>query len=244
MTDNFRESEFPMSGLNVRFRSQPRHGMAESIQCISLPGLAFAATLIAAVTFSSSQSWANNNSATLAVADYALSTAIHSHPPQIVSAADVVNAIATPSVNHADLKIGINIGGDLRYPRLALFINELSYKETCVDFSTKKDQYPTALRCPATAIALWQELPGVLSRSREAVAAAATSGKAVSGSNVIRSFAGANLNFLKNPTFRSGRGGVVTLVANLKVDGMDARLHICILFPTTVAGIPSQVSCS
>jgi hypothetical protein len=186
---------------------------------------------------------AARSSDVLAVADYAFSTANHSRPPQIVTAADVANAEATTSVNKAKLALGINIGQVLDYPRLVLFVNGVSYRQTCVNFPVEVGQPPTAIPCPAKAIAIWQELPFVLNESRGAVAAAASSGRTVSGADVTQFFIGSNDKFLKTPTFRAGQGGVVTIIVKLKFNSTLTTSQICIQFPKTEAGIPIQVAC-
>jgi hypothetical protein len=186
---------------------------------------------------------ATSSSDVLAVADYAFSTANHARPPQIVTAADVANAVATASVNKAKLTLDINIGEVLGYPRLVLFMNGATYQQTCVDFPVKVGQSPTVIPCPAKTIVAWQELPFVLNASRSAVAAAATGGRAVSGADVVRFFAGGNYRFLKTPTFRAGQGGVVTIIWKMKFNGALTVSNVCIQFPKTEAGIPIQVAC-
>jgi hypothetical protein len=186
---------------------------------------------------------AAGSSGVLAVADYAFSTANHSRPPQIVTAADVANAVATVSVNKASLTLDINIGEILGYPRLVLFMNGSTYKQTCVDFPVKIGQSPTVIPCPAEAIAAWTELPFVLNASRSAVADAALSGRAVSGADITPFFNGSNYKFLKTPTFRAGQGGVVTIIWKMKFNGALTISHICVQFAKTEAGIPIQVAC-
>jgi hypothetical protein len=161
-----------------------------------------------------------------------------------VTAADVANAVATTSVNKAKLTLDINIGEVLGYPRLVLFMNGATYRQTCVDFPVKVGQSPTVIPCPAEAIVAWQELPFMLNASRSAVAAAATSGRAVSGANVVRFFAGSDYRFLKTPTFRAGQGGVVAIIWKMKFNGALTTSHICIQFPKTEAGIPTLVACT
>jgi hypothetical protein len=187
---------------------------------------------------------ATGSSTALTIANYAYSTANHDQPPHLVTAEDVSNAAATPIVNKQSLIIGMNIGDDLTYPRLVLFVNEASYKQTCVYFPTTLGQIPTVLSCPAKAIVLWDELSEVLNRSRDAVASAASNGRAVSAADVSKFFVSGNIKLLKLPIFRSGRGGVVTFVAKLNVNGKVTNSNFCVRFPKTVAGIPVQVSCN
>jgi hypothetical protein len=160
-----------------------------------------------------------------------------------VIAADVANAVATASVNKTSLTLGFNIGDVLSYPRLIVFMNGGTYRQTCVNFPVKVGRFPTVISCPAKVIALWQELSFVLNESRSAVANAASSGRAVSGADITQFFIGSNYKFLKTPTFRAGQGGVVTIIVKLKLNSTLTTSHICIEFPKTEAGIPIQVAC-
>jgi hypothetical protein len=90
---------------------------------------------------------------------------------------------------------------------------------------------------------LWQEEPFVLNASRSAVAAAASSGRAVSGADITPFFIGSNYKLLKTPTFRAGQGGVVTVIVKMKFNSTLTTSHICIQFPKTEAGVPFQVAC-
>jgi hypothetical protein len=178
-----------------------------------------------------------------AVADYAFSTANHSRPPQFVTAADVDNAVATVPVNNSNITLVFNIGEVLDYPRLVMFENDLTFKQSCVNFSPNVGRLPTVISCPAKAIADWSELPYVLNASRSAVADAASSGRAVSGANVAQFFNGSNYILRKPPTFRAGQGGIVAITWKLKVNGDLTSSVVCIRFPKTEAGIPIQVAC-
>ena len=204
-----------------------------------LVGVALTATTI----LISPVAGAAGSSGVLAVADYAFSTANHSRPPQIVTAGDVANAVATASLNKASLTLVFNIGDVLDYPRLIMFMNSVTYKHSCVDFSAKVGQSPTVIPCPAKAVALWSELPFVFNASRSAVADAASSGRAVSGADITHSFIGSNYKVLKTPTFRAGQGGVVAIIWKMKFNGALTTSQACIRFPKTEAGIPIQVAC-
>lgn len=224
-------------------RSRRRRGVAQAGGRNTILTLLLGVALTATMTLSSPLVGAARSSDALAVADYAFSTANHSRPPQIVTAADVANAVATVSVNKAKLTLDINIGEVEGFPRLVLFMNEVTYRQTCVDFPVKVGQSPTVIPCPAKAIALWQELPSVLYKSRSAVAAAASSGRAVSAADITPFFIGSIFKFLKTPTFRAGQGGVVTVIVKMKFNSTLTTSHICIRFPKTEAGIPFQVAC-
>ncbi len=227
-----------MTSRSRRRRGVVRAGGGHMILALSL-GVALTATM----TLSTPLAGATRSSGVLAVADYAYSTANHSRPPQIVTATDVTNAVATASVNKAKLTLVINIGEVLGYSRLVLFGNAVTYRQTCVDFPVKVGQPPTVIPCSAEFMELWQEEPFVLNASRSAVAAAASSGRAVSGADITPFFIGSNYKLLKTPTFRAGQGGVVTVIVKMKFNSTLTTSHICIQFPKTEAGVPFQVAC-
>lgn len=231
------------SGRARLTRPRRRRELAQAGAWNTILTLLVGVALTATMTLSSSLAGAARSSDVLAVADYAFSTANHSRPPQIVTAADVANALATALVNKANLTLVINIEEVEGFPRLVLFMNDVTYKQTCVDFPAQVGQSPTVIPCPAKAIALWQELPFVLNASRSAVAAAASSGRAVSGADITLFFIGSNYKLLKTPTFRAGQGGVVTVIVKMKFNSTLTTSHICIQFPKTEAGIPFQVAC-
>lgn len=220
-------------------RDAARGGVRNAVRTL-FAGVALSATM----TMTSPLAGGAGPSDVLTVADYAFLTANHSRPPQIVTAADVANAVATTLVDKGNLKLVINIGGVSGHPRLVLFINQVTYRQTCVDFPSKVGQSPSVIACPAKAIVQWQEVGLVLDESRDAVAGAATRGKAVSGADVTRYFVGSDYRFLKTPTFRAGQGAVVTLIMKTKFNGAVTVVStVCIQFPKTEAGIPIQVSC-
>jgi len=179
----------------------------------------------------------------MVMADYAFSTANHSQPPQVVTAADLANAAATVTENDANVSLVFNIGDVLEYPRLAMFVNGVTFKQSCVDFSTKVGRHPTSVPCPAKAVAYWSELPAVLTASRSAIADAARSRRAVSGAVVAQFFLGSDYMFAKIPTFKAGQGGDVAITWKLRVNGVLTNSTVCIQFPKTEAGIPIQVAC-
>jgi len=243
MSRMYQELPIVGSGRTAPTRSRRRRALAQAAGRNTILTLLVGVALTATTVLISPLAGAAGTSGVLAVADYAFSTAIHSRPPQIVTAADVANAVATVSVNKAKLTLGFNIGDVLGYPRLALFMNEATYRQTCVDFPVKVGQSPTVIPCPAKAFALWQELPFVLNASRSAVADAASSERAVSGADITQFFIGSNYKFLKTPTFRAGQGGVVAIIWKMKVNGTLTTSRACIQFPKTEAGIPIQVAC-
>ena len=231
-------------GRMAQTRSRRRGDVARGGVRNTIRTLFAGVALTAAMTMTSPLAGAAGSSDVLAVADYAFLTANHSRPPQIVTAADIANAVATTLVDKGNLKLVINIGGVFGHPRLVLFINQVTYRQTCVDFSSKVGRSPSVIPCPAKAIAQWQELGLVLDESRDAVAAAATRGKAVSGADVTQHFFGSNYRFLRTPTFRAGQGAVVTFIWKTKFNGVVTVVStVCIQFPKKEAGIPIQVSC-
>ena len=230
----------PCRASRTKLRQRRGHAQAgDRIGFTLLIGVVLATTTLVM----SPTAGAAKPSGVLAVADYAFSTANHSRPSQIVNAADVANAVATVPVNNSNITLVFNVGDVFDYPRLVMFGNDVTFRQSCVDFSTRVGRLPTAIPCPAKAIADWEELPSVLNASRSAVADAASSGRAVSGADVAQFFNGSNYILLKQPTFRPGQGGVVAITWKLKVNGVLTSSSVCIRFPKTEAGIPVQVAC-
>ena len=183
-----------------------------------------------------------------AVAEYAYSTASHEKPARAVSATDLSNAVATKmNVTTSTVTLEANLGDIPSYPRLAMFINSATFKNTCVSFSNVVGKSPYLIACPQLAIALWLEAPSVMDVSRSAVAMAAAKGQAVSGADVAKSFTKSRFHFVTAPAFKAGQGGKVKFVSQLKMTSgsgsVTETVYVCVKFPTTLAGIPIQVHC-
>jgi len=140
-----------------------------------------------------------------------------------------------------------NLGDIPSYPRLAIFTNHSTYSFSCVTFSRSTRTLPKMITCPQMAVARWQEAPLVMAVSRSAVAAASAKGRAVSGKDVLNSFAKSPYHLATTPTFKSGQGGTVMLVGSLNMTSesgtLTEQVRVCVNFPTTEAGIPAQVNC-
>lgn len=242
MLRRFGEPKCLSPGRASRNKSRHRLGRARAGDRTS-PILVIAVLLATTTMVMGPKAGAAQPSDVLTVADYAFSTAYHSRPPQFVTAADVANAVGTVPVNKANITLVFNIGDVLDYPRIVMFENDATFKQSCVDFSPKVGRRPTVIPCPANVVAVWSELPFVLNASRSAVADAASSGRAVSGANVAQFFNGSNYILRQQPTFRAGQGGIVAITWKLKVNGDLTSSVVCVRFPKTEAGIPMQVAC-
>lgn len=183
-----------------------------------------------------------------AVAEYAYFTASHEKPARAVSATDLSNAVATKmNVTTSTVTLEANLGDIPSFPRLAMFINSATFKNTCVSFSNVVGKPPYLIACPQLAIALWLEAPSVMDVSRSAVAMAAAKGQTVSGADVAKSFTKSRFHFVTAPAFKAGQGGKVKFVSQLKMTSgsgsVTETVYVCVKFPTTLAGIPIQVHC-
>jgi hypothetical protein len=151
------------------------------------------------------------------------------------------------NVTTSTVTLEANLGDIPSYPRLALFINSVTFKNTCVSFSNVVGKPPYLIACPQLAIALWLEAPSVMDVSRSAVAMAAAKGQAVSGADVAKSFTKSRFHFVTAPAFKAGQGGKLKFVSQLKMTSgsgsVTETVHVCVKFPTTLAGIPIQVHC-
>jgi hypothetical protein len=183
-------------------------------------------------------------SVALNIADYALATATHEKPAQVVSAADITNAVSLTSVNTKNLLLLMNVDEVIGYTRVALLFDQNPYSDTCVDFPDKVDAAPRIIPCPHEAQGLLNSRPGVMSASSEAVASAARRGEAVSGSDVAAAAAHYELTVVPKPTFAAGQGGTVKFGTLVEMPpNLKFTVHICVRFPKTAYGIPQQVAC-
>jgi len=183
-------------------------------------------------------------SVALNIADYALATATHDKPAQVVSAADVTNAVSLTSVNTKNLLLLMNIGEVTGYSRVVLLFDQNPYSDTCIEFPSKIDAAPRIIPCPHEAQGLLNSRPGVLNASSEAVAFAARRGEAVSGPDVSAAAAHYELTVDPKPTFSAGEGGIVNFGTLVEMPpNLKFTVHICVRFPKTAYGIPQQVAC-
>jgi hypothetical protein len=183
-------------------------------------------------------------SVALNIADYALATATHDKPAQVVSAADVTNAVSLTSVNTKNLLLLMNIGDVTGYSRVVLLFDQNPYSDTCIEFPSKVDAAPRIIPCPHEAQGLLNSRPGVLNASSEAVAFAARRGEAVSGPDVSAAAAHYELTVDPKPTFAAGEGGIVNFGTLVEMPpNLKFTVHICVRFPKTAYGIPQQVAC-
>jgi len=208
--------------------------------------LAVVFTMLTSITSSAVN--ATKPSFVSAVAEYAFSTASHEKPARAVSATDLSNAVATKmNVTTSTVALGANLEDIPSYPRLAMFINSATFKHTCVSFPNVVRKPPYLIACPQMAIALWMEAPSVMDVSRSAVAKAAAKSRSVSGTDVAKSFLKSRFHFVTAPAFKAGQGGKVTFVSQFKMtsgsNSVTEIVHVCVTFPTTLAGIPIQVHC-
>jgi len=187
---------------------------------------------------------ATPSSVVLKIAKYAAATAAASHPPGVVTAVDVSNALdALP--NFADnIQLGFNLGEVIGYARWALFVDHSTFTQICVDFPNFAGGVPRVMHCPRRALAEWQYWPGVLRVSEQAIVAAAANSRAVSASDVVAIQKPEYLTMTTKPSFEAGRGGTVKFAVVTNIGGASNFTEdICVQFPKTAYGIPIQVAC-
>ena len=179
----------------------------------------------------------------LTAAKYAVETASHDRPAHVVTAADISNAFANPSLVNGSPMLEGNLGELPGQPRMIFLLSSTTYKFTCVYFPNKINATPSIVACPSRAVRIWQTAPEVLIASRQAVATAASHDLAVSGANVTRAAAAQKMPLAKKPTFKAGRGGTVEFAEKWTTGTTTLTLDICVLFPKTAYGIPVEVNC-
>jgi hypothetical protein len=215
---------------------------------VSRPVLVFllAPLLVATVVFGSVNAVgaAGDKSVALSIADYALATATHERPAQVVNAADVTNAVSLTSLNTKNLELLMNLDEVYGYSRIILLFDLKSFSDTCVDFPNKVGGAPRIISCPHEAQGLLNSRPGVLVASSEAVASAAQRGQAVSGSDVVAAASKYHLVVKPKPNFAAGEGGTVKFATLVEMPpNLKFTVYICVQFPKTAYGIPTQVAC-
>lgn len=123
--------------------------------------------------------------------------------------------------------------------------NPSTFRRTCVNFPAHVDSSLTVVNCPALAFTLWTEESYALGASRNAIAAAAREGHAVSGVDVVRAARAINLHLKRLPTFTAGQGGICTVMfsATLRTNSGVTSGRLCVAMPRRRYGIPRVVRC-
>jgi hypothetical protein len=187
---------------------------------------------------------ATTSSVVLHWAKYAAATASHDQPPTVVSANDVANSVDAHSTLTVNVQLGFNLGDEIGFPRLALFVNHSTFAQTCVDFPAVVGGTPRVVSCPRRALAEWQYWPDILHVSERAIVGAASIGQAVSGADVAAANRATRWSLDPKPSFAAGRGGVATFVVVTNIGGSSSfQIGICVMFPKVAYGIPVQVAC-
>ena len=207
----------------------------------------WAAAALAVVTllgFGSPAAAATPSSVALRYATYAVATASHDRPARVVSAIDVSNAVSALSTISNNLSLFINLGDVLGYRRLAMFVDETRFTNTCVSFPDSVGAVPRIIPCPRRAIAQRSIWPDALRVSERAIVAAAAHGKAVSGVDVVAANRPALLTLVRDPTFAAGEGGQAKFATTIETGAkLKFTVYLCVRFPKTAYGIPVQVAC-
>jgi len=207
----------------------------------------WATTALAVVSLlglSSPASAATPSSEVLRYATYAVATATHDRPAHAVSAIDLSNAVSAFSTVTNKLTLLINLGDVFGYRRLAVFVDQTDFTNTCVDFPDSVGGVPRIIPCPLRAIAERSIWPDALQVSERAIIAAAAHGKAVSGADVVTANRPALLMLVGEPTFAAGEGGQVKFATRVETGAKSKfTVYVCVRFPKTAYGIPVQVAC-
>lgn len=228
-----RTSEFGTS------RRSARHPQRRSI-------MAAATVTVILFGINSGVASASSSSSTFAlkIAVYAVATAAHDQPAQVVNAADVSNAFATfssPQTYHIGMVF--NLGEVVGFPRLVELVNTVTYKNTCLDFPGTIAAKPTITPCPLPAIAMFSGESNVLIIGRRAIAAAASHDRAVSGADVVAADTGSHLRMEPTPIFAVGQGGLVKFEMKVQVNQTPISYSLCLKFPKTEYGLSHLVAC-
>lgn len=184
------------------------------------------------------------SSAALRIAEYALATATHDRPAHVVTAADVSNAAGINTVNTKSLYLLINLGDVFGYSRLVLFFEQKPFADICLNFSDTVGGAPQIISCPHQAQGLWDSHAAALGASNRAIAAAAATGHAVSGADVVAAAKTYHVTLFHKPTFRAGQGGKVKFTTLVEM-GLNTKFTVnnCVQLPKTAYGIPVEVAC-
>ena len=180
----------------------------------------------------------------LNIAKYAVATATHERPAHVVTAADVSNAVDLTSVNTKNLYVLINLDQVIGYSRLVLLFDQKRFSDTCINFPNTVGGAPRIIPCPHRAQGLVDSRPAVMIVSGNAVAAAASRARAVSGPDVVKAAARFHLLLVPTPTFVAGQGGKVKFATPVEMGAnVKFTVYTCVRFPKTAYGIPVQVAC-
>lgn len=94
----------------------------------------------------------------LTAAKYAVETAYHDRRAHVVSAADISNAFANPSLVNGSPMLEVNLGELPGQPRMILLFSSTTDKFTCVYFPNKINATPSIVACSSRAAAA-QKVP-------------------------------------------------------------------------------------
>jgi hypothetical protein len=184
------------------------------------------------------------SSVALSIAEYALATATHDQPAHVVTAADVSNAVGINTVNTENLILTINLGDVFGYSRLVLLIDQKTFDNICINFPNTVGGAPRIISCPHKAQGLWNSHAAALGASNRAIAAAAATGHAVSGADVVKAAMAYHLPLAHEPTFLAGQGGKVEFTTLVEM-GANTKFSVnnCVQLPKTAFGLPVEVAC-
>ena len=190
---------------------------------------------------------AASSSAVAQIARYAFETAQHHRPAQVVSPLDLSNAVqalhATGSV--AQVNLSVPLGGVPAWPRLAAFIDAVTFRTSCVDFPAVVGHAPRVVTCPVTLSALWIAQESVLQDAQRAIAAAASRGRGVSGADVAAAARRNKQLVSPVPSFAPGAGGTLRFVTPASISGgRVVTLSACVRFAPQAYAIPVVVNCA
>jgi hypothetical protein len=185
-----------------------------------------------------------SSSVALRIADYAVATATHDVPAHAVTAADLSNATGINTVNTTNLFLLINVGDVFGYSRLVLFFQEKPFADICLNLPDTVGGAPKIISCPNQARALWDTHGAALAVSNKAIAAAAATGHAVSGDDVVAAAKVYHLTLRHKPTFLAGQGGKVEFTTTaVMASNAKVTVNNCVKLPKTAYGIPVWVPC-
>jgi hypothetical protein len=187
---------------------------------------------------------ASSSSVALRIADYAVATATHDNPAHVVTAADLSNAAGITAVNNTNLFLLINVGDVFGFSRLVLFFQEKPFVDICLNLPDTVGGTPKIIPCPRQARGLWDTHGGALAVSNRAIAAAAATGHAVSGADVVAAAKVYHLTLRRKPIFLAGQGGKVEFTTPVEM-GLNTKFTVdtCVQLPKTAYGIPIWVPC-
>jgi hypothetical protein len=220
--------------MTLRRRSWPRRVASTLTSALALAVL---------VGIGSSVGASTPKSVAMRIAQYAVATASHDNPAHVVTATDVTNAAGIDTVNTTSLFVLINLDDVFGYSRLVLFFDQKPFSDICLNLPDTIGGMPTIIKCPRQAQGLWDSRAGALLVSNRAIAAAAATGKAVSGADVVAAAKRFGIPLRYKPTFRAGQGGKVEFTAPAEIGNTKFIVNNCVRLPKTAYGIPVEVPC-